>query len=81
MKKYIQNKVAENRLALSVTIVYAVGVWLLSGFVQENWWIQFGCFALAAFLMLELNNVNALIRIYSRMVSCSFLALLHRACR
>lgn len=80
MKKYIQNKVAESRLGLPVTIVYALGVWLLSGFVQENWWIQFGCFALAVFLMFELNNINALIRIYSRMVSCVFLALLCMPC-
>ena len=75
MRKYTQNKVAESRLALPTTIVYAVVVWLLAGLIQGGWWLQFGCFALAAFLMVELNNINALIRIYSRMVSCSFLAM------
>lgn len=75
MKKYTQNKVAESRLALPTTIVYAVVVWLLAGLVQGGWWLQFGCFALAALLMVELNNINALIRIYSRMVSCSFLVM------
>ena len=75
MRKFTQNKVAESRLALPTTIVYAVVVWLLAGLIQGGWWLQFGCFALAAFLMVELNNINALIRIYSRMVSCSFLAM------
>ena len=75
MRKYTQNKVAESRLALPTTIVYAVVVWLLAGLIQGGWWLQFGCFALAAFLMVELNNINALIRIYSRMVTCSFLAM------
>ena len=75
MRKYIQNKVAESRLALPTTIVYAVIVWLLGGLIQSGWWLQFGCFALAAFLMVELNNINVLVRIYSRMVSCSFLVM------
>ncbi len=75
MRKYTQNKVAESRLALPTTIAYAVVVWLLAGLVQDALWLQFGCFALAALLMVELNNINALIRIYSRMVSCSFFAM------
>lgn len=75
MRKYTQNKVAESRLALPTTIAYAVVVWLLAGLVQDALWLQFACFALAALLMVELNNINALIRIYSRMVSCSFLAM------
>ncbi len=80
MRKFTQNKVAESRLALPTTIVYAVVVWLLAGLVQGGWWLQFGCFALAALLMVELNNINALIRIYSRMVSCSFLVLSSMLC-
>ena len=80
MKKYIQNKVAESRLALPVTIAYASGVWLLSGLIQGQWWLQGVLYALAVFLMFELNNINALIRIYSRMVSCVFLALLCMPC-
>jgi hypothetical protein len=75
VRKYTQNKVAESRLALPTTIAYAVVVWLLAGLVQDALWLQFGCFAFAALLMVELNNINALIRIYSRMVSCSFLAM------
>lgn len=73
--KRLQNKVAESRLALPVTAVIAVAVWLLVGLVQRELWVQFGCFAVTTYLMVELNNSNALIRIYSRTVSCAFLLL------
>lgn len=33
----------------------------------------------AGYLMFQLNNVNALIRIFSRMVSCSYLVLMTMA--
>lgn len=62
-------------MALPMTACYALVVWLVCGVVTQGWWLQLGCFAVTSFLMLELNNVNALIRIYSRMVSCSFLVL------
>lgn len=75
MTKLLQNKVAESKIALPVTALYATIVWLLGGLVMQQWWLQFGCFALSAYLMAELNNVNALIRVYSRMVSCTFLVL------
>lgn len=61
-------------------MVYAVIIWLVCGLVTQQWWLQFGCFVLSAYLMAELNNINVLIRIYSRLVSCSFLALSCAAC-
>lgn len=67
-------------MALPTTVLFAVVVWLLSGLITEHRWIQFGCFALASYLMVELNNIHALIRIYSRMVSCIFLLLTCCAC-
>ena len=67
-------------MSLPVTVVYATGIWVLAGLIQEGWWIQFGCFALSVFLMVELNNSNALIRIHSRMVACTFLMLSCTAC-
>ena len=60
--------------------MYAVGCWLLCGLVKEGWWIQFGCFILSTYMMVELNNSNALIRIYSRMVSSAFIMLICAAC-
>lgn len=61
-------------------MVYAAIVWLASGLIGGEWWIQFFCFVLAAFLMMELNTIHALIRIYSRMVSCVFIMLLCMLC-
>lgn len=80
MQKLLQNKVAESKLALPVTLVYAIVVWLACGLVTHQWWLQFGGFVLSTFLMAELNNINVLIRIYSRMVSCTFIVLSCAAC-
>ena len=49
MKKYLQNKIAESKLALPLTMVYAVIVWLASGLFGGEWWIQFFCFFLNSF--------------------------------
>ena len=73
--KRFQNKVAESRISLPITAVYALLVCLGCGFWEQQLWWQFAVLAVSSFLMMELNNVNALIRIYSRMVSCSFLVL------
>ncbi len=75
MRKRLQNKIAESKLALPVMLVYATGIWLIYGLFQKQLWLQFSCFLLSTYLIILLNNVNALIRIYSRMVSCSFIAL------
>jgi hypothetical protein len=52
----------------------------LGGLIQKQWWIQFGCFLLTTYLMVLLNNSNALIRIYSRVISVTFLILSCMAC-
>ena len=39
------------------------------------WWEQLLVLAVSTMIMVELNNANSLIRIFSRMVSCSFLLL------
>lgn len=69
-----------SKLAMPITATYAAGLWLICGLITHGWWVQFVLFAIATYLMVELNNINALIRIYSRMVSCSFLALTCSAC-
>lgn len=73
--KHLQNKVAESRRTLPVAIFYSVAIWLVAGLIQQQWWIQFACFALSTYLMIELNRINVLIRIFSRMVSVSFIML------
>lgn len=74
-RKRFQNYVAESRISLPTTGIYAFIVCLLGGLLGNHLWIQFALLVISAFLMMELNNSNALIRIYSRMVSCSFIAL------
>lgn len=73
MTRRLQNRVAESRYSLHVAAVYTVAVWLLAGLLAHQWWLQFGCFALSTLFIAILNNANALIRIYSRMVLSSFL--------
>lgn len=73
--KRFQNRVAESRVALPLAGAYAFVVCVLNGLFSEHLYLQFSLLAVSSFLMMELNNANALIRIYSRMVSCSFLVL------
>ncbi|SFG16453.1 hypothetical protein [Prevotella sp. KH2C16] len=75
MQKRLQNKIAESRMALPLTLVYTVAVGLAGGVAERRLWLPFGCLLLGSLLMVQLNNANALIRIYSRMVSCSFAVL------
>lgn len=74
MIRRFQNKITESRKTLPVACVIALAVWLVYGLVQLHLWLPFVCFAVATFLMVELNNANSLIRIYSRMISCAFIA-------
>lgn len=50
-------------------------VCLAAGFIEHKMWVQSVCLVVSTLLMAELNNANSLIRIYSRMVSCSYLVL------
>lgn len=66
---------AESRFALPVMAVYGIAVWIMAGALQQGLFLQLALFVISTVLMMTLNNANALIRIYSRMVSCSFVAL------
>lgn len=80
MPKLLQNRISENRVTLPFIAAYSLALWLICGLIANNWWLQFVCFTLSTYLMIELNNRNALIRIYSKMVSCCFLVLSTAAC-
>ena len=71
---------AESRFTLPAVAAYGIVIWLLCGLLQQHWWIQFACYVLSTYLMVELNNSNALIRIYSRSVSAAFIILTCMAC-
>ncbi len=87
MQKRLQNHVAESRSTLSLVLVYAIAVWLMSGLLiptlpltaanvlQQGAWPQFLSFLVTTFLMTELNNGNALIRIFSRSIASSYIVL------
>ena len=75
MAKLTQNKVAESKLPMPAALALGTLLWLLCGLVTNDWWIQYAAFAITALLMVELNNQHALIRVYSRMVSCAFILL------
>lgn len=74
-RKRTQNKIAESRISLPIASIYGVSVCMAYGVWGKNLWMTFMGFAISTLLMAELNNANSLIRIYSRMVSCSFLFL------
>ena len=78
-KKRFQNKVASSRYSLPVTATLAALVWVAVGLLVSNIWVQFAFTIISTLLMVELNNRNALMRTYSRMVSCSFLVLITMA--
>lgn len=73
--KRLQNKIAESRLTLPITAAYASLVWALGGAVVDQMWMQFACFVLTTYVIVELNTTFVLLRTYSRMVSCVFLCL------
>ena len=60
---------------LPITILYGVGIWLLAGLVNNGWWFQFLCFFASVYAMIHLNNINLMIRIYSRSVSAAYILL------
>lgn len=78
-KKTFQNKVATSRYSLPVTATLAALVWVAVGVLMDNIWVQFAFTIISTLLMVELNNRNALMRTYSRMVSCSYLVLITMA--
>ena len=73
--KRLQNRIAESGLVLPLMSLYALVVWLLAGLLRHWWWPQLACFILSAYLMVELNNANSLLRVRSRMVSGVFIGL------
>lgn len=75
MSKRIQNRIAESRYTLPITALYSIFIWLCAGLVSHQWWIQFCCFVVSAFMLMLINKENVLIRIYSRLVSSSYLVL------
>lgn len=75
MRKRLQNRMAESRFAFPTMAIYGIAIWLAEGMKDGISWIELALFVVSTMLMIALNNRNALIRIYSRMVSCSYIAI------
>lgn len=76
MRKRFQNKMAESRWSLPATFFLAAVVWGTAGLRDAQVWPCLSLVFIATMLVADLNNTNSLIRVYSRMVSCSFIVLL-----
>jgi hypothetical protein len=76
MVKRLQNRIAQSRWALPITIIYGLVVCLTVELMGYGQWMTFALLLVATLMMAELNNGYSLIRIYSRMVSCSFMVMI-----
>ena len=70
-----QKHIAQSRWASPITAAYGLVVTSAAGLVTDGLWLNFAMLLVSTVMMAELNNYYALIRIYSRMVSCSFLVM------
>lgn len=79
MLRYRQNRIVGSRFTLPVVAVATLILWvvvlLFKDFALEDALPKLGILSLSTYLMMLLNNENALIRIYSRMMSCLFLLI------
>ena len=75
MTKRLQNTIAESRWALPIVSIYSLAACLITGMVTQTMGLQLAMLTISAYMMVELNNVNSLIRVYSRMISSSFLVM------
>ena len=62
-------------MTLPVAALFGLCTWLLIGLWKYQLWPQLACFVASVYLLLELSNQNALLRIRSRMVSSTFILL------
>ena len=60
---------------MPLAALFGMGVWLLAGLVSLQLWPQLACFVATVYLLVELSNQNALMRVRSRMVSTTFIVL------
>jgi hypothetical protein len=74
MKRF-QNRVAESSLSLPVSAIICILIWLAAGLVSRKLWVPLLLTGFSTYLIAEMNNRNALLRIRSRMMSCVFLWL------
>ena len=84
--KRLQHKISESTLTLPVVAVLVFLVWLIVTMADGcheavyQQCPQLVCLAASTYLMVELSNANSLLRVRSRMVPATFLALSAMSC-
>jgi hypothetical protein len=76
----LQNRIAEGGFTLPVAAAYGIAIWLLYGLLTLSLWAQLACTIASVYILVELSNTNALLRVRSRMVSSTFIVLSCLAC-
>ena len=69
------NRITTGTFTLPVTAVAVFVLWLPGGPSDSGLWAGLAATGLTAYLLMELNNRNSLLRVRSRMVSVTYLAL------
>lgn len=72
--KTFHNRIAQSRFALPFCSVYALLTCIAAGLFSQMLWMPLLLLAASTLFLIQLNNHNSLIRIYSRMVSCAYLS-------
>lgn len=67
---------ATSRSALPAMVIFSIVIWAAYIAADITLWPCLLIYLLNVYLMVELNNRNTLMRQYSRMVSCSYMALM-----
>ncbi len=70
-----RTRIVSGTFTLPVAAVLTAVMWLFSGVTDSRAWAGLAVLGLIAYLLVELNNRNALLRVRSRMVSTVFLGL------
>ena len=73
--RFLQNRIAESALLLPVAAAASLLLQLASGLPTTMEWASLACYAITCYLMIELSNSNALLRVRSRMVTSTFIVL------
>lgn len=72
----LRHKIVSSTFTLPIMAVVSVLLWMLPNVASVDLWLGLVVTGLNAYLIMELNNRNALLRIRSRMMSVTYLALM-----
>ncbi|MEG1580288.1 MAG: hypothetical protein RR386_03395 [Bacteroidaceae bacterium] len=75
----LQNHIATSSFTLPVVAVLTTLVWILRDYTSIVHWLGLISTGVAAYIIVELNNTNTLIRIRSRLTSSTFICLMASA--